>query len=672
MTTPRPKKKASADAPDNKTAMPVRTVEARTGWLVASAALSAAIIAVAAFLPGLRLWGVNHLSFLPPVARYAAIGLLALVFLPLVARSFYRGACGLFDRLGVAKKNAGTWVLIVAFATAAGMTFWAARSSTLLLGDGQLLVRSFEAAELGYDKVIMRSAKAIMNEESIAPGATLAYYGANKIGSNFKQKPINSMRAFNCILGGILILLLGTVVTGNFVRGELRLWLLILALGSCSLELFFGYIENYTTPTLLLAFYVVLALRALHARGPVWAPAILLVMACYAHIQSILFVPSFVYLLVWMRMPNRRAFLIRRWTPLFAATAFIGVIAAPLVFEMSKFYVPLGFTNEKYALLSPHHLLDIVNELFMLVPILPVVATMAWIGRDAERAAGRNASHDRSATRTPSEWFAHPAEWQFVTTILIPCALYIGFFHPEIGMARDWDLFTMTTTALVPFVLLVLNRYLRTTGLAADRVARFAVPSLLVLLVSSTAWIWVNASTERTMERFKNILTYDRTHAAYAWENLAILQHARKDIDAAIATMRIAYDHSHNPRQGSRLAVYLDEAGQRAEAEQVIEKILEKRPDYSVARVRLLVFLEKEGNWPRIMDVARDGVKYNPTEGIYYFFYGEALLRAGDIKNGVDMFRQARQLTLPDELATHVNAVLKQYGGQAPPAQPGK
>jgi tetratricopeptide (TPR) repeat protein len=670
VTTPRPKKKASAGPPEISAATPARAVEARTGWLVAAAALSAAIIASAAFFPALRLWGVNHLAFLPPTARYAAIALLVLAFIPFIAAPVYRGACTWFDRIGVSRRGTGARVLIVGLACAATAGFWAARSSTLLLGDGQLLVRSFEAAERGYEKVIMRSASAIMNEEVIAPGTTLTYYAAIKTGKHFKQPPLNSMRALNCVLGGLLILVLGSIVTRNFARGEVRLWLLLLALGSCSLELFFGYIENYTTPTFLLMIYVVLALRALHGHGRAWVAGIPLVMACYAHIQSILFLPSFVYLVLWTYTPQRRPALLRYWTLTFTTVAFVGIISAPLVEKMRKFYVPLGFSNEKYALFSPNHLADIANELFILLPILPVVAAMAWIGRSAERASGRDATRDARALKTPTEWFTHPAEWQLVSTILIPCAFYIAFFHPEIGMARDWDLFTMTATALVPFVLLVLNRYLRATELPAARVARFAVPSLLVALISSAAWVGVNASTERTMARFQSILTYDQTHAAYAWETLAMLQHDRKELDAAIATMRIAYDHSRNPRQGARLAVYLDEAGHSEEAKQIARKILEKHPDATVVRFRLLMFLEKEDNWTEIMSVARDGVKYTPDDGVYYFFYGEALLRSGDVKNGVEMFRKSQEFKLPADITNHVNEVLKQYGEQPAPTTP--
>jgi len=658
-----PKKKSSAGAPDRARPASSSSASPRDSWLVVAALISALIIAVASFFPAQRLWGINHLAFVPPVARWVALGVLVLGFVPLVAQPVYRAALGLFDRLGTLR-GASRLALVGVIALGSIAAFWSFRSSTLLLGDGQLLVRSFEAAEEGYDKVIMRSAKAIMNEEKIAPGTTLFYYGAVQVGEKYKKPPLDSMRALNCVLGGMLIFLLGTVVTGGFARGEIRLWLLLLALGSCTLELFFGYIENCTTPTLLLAIYVVLSFRAIHARGSTWWPAVPLLLACYAHIQSILFLPSYLYVILWSKSPAQRGDLLRRWTVTFSTVAFAGVIAAPLLVKMRKFYVPLGFSNEKYAVLSPHHLADIVNELFILVPILPVVAMMAWLGRRLQKASGRDPLRDPQATKTPTEWFSHPAEWQFTTTILVPCGLYILFFHPAIGMARDWDLFTMSTTAMVPFVLLVLNRYLRLTGLGTDAVARFAVPSLVVLMVTSAAWVSVNASTARTIDRFKSILTYDRTHASYAWENLAVLQHDSKQLDDAIATMRIAVDHSHNPRQQVRLAVYLDESGKTDEAIEIVEQILERRPEFDKARFRLLVFLEKQDRWNDILEVSREGVKYSPKDGIYQFFYGEALIRVGRVEEGIALFRECARFDLPVSVKDHIAATLQAYERQ--------
>ena len=122
--------------------------------------------------------------------------------------------------------------------------------------------------------------------------------------------------------------------------------------------------------------------------------------------------------------------------------------------------------------------------------------------------------------------------------------------------------------------------------------------------------------------------------------------------------------------RSTRLAVYLDEAGHTDEAKQVLAKILDKHPDASVARFRLLMLLEKEGNWPRIQEVARDGVKYNSDDGIYYFFYGEALMRAGDTKNGLEMFRKCREFKMPAEITGHIDEVLKKYESGTPPVQP--
>ena len=49
----------------------------------------------------------------------------------------------------------------------------------------------------------------------------------------------------------------------------------------------------------------------------------------------------------------------------------IGVAACSALPLFKRFYVPFGFSNDKYALFSPHHLTDIVNEVIMLLPIRP-------------------------------------------------------------------------------------------------------------------------------------------------------------------------------------------------------------------------------------------------------------------------------------------------------------
>jgi hypothetical protein len=314
--------------------------------------------------------------------------------------------------------------------------------------------------------------------------------------------------------------------------------------------------------------------------------------------------------------------------------------------------------------LAPRHFADIANELLMLLPIAPVIATMGWLGRRAERAGGRDPIREKATTKDPASWFSHPVEWQFVGTILVGCALYVFFFRPEIGMARDWDLFTMATVGLVPFSLLALNRYVRIGGLTTDTTARFAVPSLVLVVVMSVAWVGINASTNRTIDRFQRILAYDKAHAAYAWENLAILEHDRGNLDAAIRTMETAIANGNNPRHSVRLAVYLEEAKRIDEAIALVEKVLARRPDYDKARYRLTVFLEKKGDWAKMLEVAREGMRYHPDESFYRFLYGESLIRAGRTDEGVEMFKSCRDMNLPPAAKQRVEQVLSYYAEQ--------
>ena len=645
--SPDPQASSSAD----------RRVDPRLSWVVAAAAFSAAIPVAASFFPALRLWGVNQLAFLPPALRYAAFAILALAFVPPLARLVYRFALNASDKHAAASRSLGlTVATVVAIASIA--VFWHFRVATNLLGDGQLIAQSFQAAEEGHNSVIMRSAHAIVTEETIAPGTTLLYYAAVKanLRATKKDEPVRALRALNCLLGGVFVFLVLAVARAKLLGAEARVWMVVLTAFSCSMLLFFGYIENYTTPYLLMAIYVAAALAALHRKVPLWLPIIPLAVAAYAHVHSILMIPSYVYLVVWMRARSKRATLMRYWMPVFSASAVVVIVACSSFEGLKKFFVPFGFSGN--TLLAPRHFADMANEMLMLLPILPVVAVMGWLGRRGDPV------REKGATKDPTALLTHPVEWQFVGTILVACALYLFFFRPEIGMARDWDLFTLSTVGLVPLAILALNRYARVFALASDTTARFAVPSLALVAVMGVAWVGINTSTDRTIERFKTILTYDKTHAAYAWENLAILEHNRGNLEKAIDTMQIAIANGNNPRHSVRLAVYTEEAGRIDDAIAILEKVLVRRPDFDKARYRLALFVEKKNDWGKMLDVSREGVRYHPEEAFYRFLYGESLLRAGRTDEAVEMFKSCRDMNLPAAAKQRVDQVLAYYAAQ--------
>ncbi|MDH5271418.1 MAG: hypothetical protein OEY32_16000, partial [Candidatus Krumholzibacteria bacterium] len=182
MAKKKPRKTPSPprDVDQTEAPLPAPDGDGHAGLLVGITAATALVVAVAAFLPAVRLWGINHLAFLPLPFRIASLSLIALAFLPPVARGLYQGGATALERAAGLRTRPGAMVALVAIAVASTVVFYSFRSATNLLGDGQLIAQSFEAAEEGHDQVIMRSARAIVTEEGIAPGATLLYYGAIK------------------------------------------------------------------------------------------------------------------------------------------------------------------------------------------------------------------------------------------------------------------------------------------------------------------------------------------------------------------------------------------------------------------------------------------------------------------------------------------------------------
>jgi tetratricopeptide (TPR) repeat protein len=236
----------------------------------------------------------------------------------------------------------------------------------------------------------------------------------------------------------------------------------------------------------------------------------------------------------------------------------------------------------------------------------------------------------------------------------------MALFEPEIGMARDWDLFTMATVALVPLTLFAVNRL----QLEPGRAALVFVPAMTMTAVLSVSWIGVNASAERTTERFEAILAYDQTHAGYAYENLATFYYQRRQLAKAIAAMEKGALISGNPRLYARLAAYYQENGDLDAAIELLSGTLKTHPTHDKARQKYLDLLEKAHRWRALAEAAREGMELHPRKPIYCFAYGVALLRMGRAAEAVAVFRDCIELDAPPELRDHMQRFIDSYEEQ--------
>lgn len=612
-------------------------------------------------MPDARLWGINHLSFYPPAVRVIALVLIGMCFLPGVARAAYDRLLRLAHGLGHGGQKVETGITFVTIFSV--VLFLGLRASTNLLGDGQLITTNFQLTARGEERVVTGSMGAVLRGERIAPGTTMLYYAVEQLFTQvLKRAPVFGIRTLVSLLGAVFLLVFLGLMRRAQLPDEVRLWLTVLTLFSGFMQLYFGYVENYAPSILLLFLYVGYAMTVLRGRGKLWVPAVMLAVTIFMHVQAILFLPSLVFL-VLHRFWGRNAWY-KNGTVAAALVALtvLGALSAALFTRLGNYILPLTETETGYGILTPAHLLDVANELLLLMPVLPVVLVMAWNARAARVRSGPDpVQAGAKGSGKNAALFSLGTDGLFFGVILAACMVYLLSFKSGIGTARDWDLFSLTAVGLIPLSAVVFERFSR---VYADRSqpAVVVVPVLITTIVMGTAWFGVNASSARSVQRAEKILAYDRTHEAYARENLAIYYHSAGRVDRAVENMKAATAVSNDPRQFVLLAMYLEESGNVGAALQPLRNALKIHPDFEIARRNLISFLEKEGKIEELNAVSFEGTKLHPGESIYWFYLGDTSIKLGKTEEGLAALKRCAPAALTPSRRARLQELLDKYG----------
>jgi hypothetical protein len=103
-----------------------------------------------------------------------------------------------------------------------------------------------------------------------------------------------SYQVVSCVAGAAFVYVL--LRLSRRLAAE-RTWLFLLgALSGAYMQLFFGDAENYTIAAVLMAGYVLAALRFIAGETPLWVPAAVLAVAMAFHLEAAWLLPSAVYL----------------------------------------------------------------------------------------------------------------------------------------------------------------------------------------------------------------------------------------------------------------------------------------------------------------------------------------------------------------------------------------
>ncbi|MCP4566909.1 MAG: hypothetical protein GY841_04945 [FCB group bacterium] len=427
-------------------------------------------------LPKARLWGINHLLFLSPswIAIVVVAGLAAIA---LLLPSIRKKADRLFTSLGeFFFSDSFLWPRLI-FCLAVPLIFWLLRMPTNLLGDGYTVVNNvgndipviLKWSEIGAIGLV--SAVASLLPLSGVEGATVAY------------------ALVSVVSGGLTIYLFCALAHELGDNGSGRLFILALLMFSGWTLLFFGYAENYPILWPFMIAYLYFGLRYIRGRNSLAVPTIIILIAALIHMQSVFFLLSFPFLLV-ARGKGRDFYLKHTKQLLITAGVVILTGVAVFVYEyqttlefMIHFLPPFSgrLPMTDYAVFSPTHLLDILNELSLLIPVWPVLLMAAIWGRRG---------------------YKSNAVDHFLLAYSAGGAVFLLILDPRLGMGRDWDLFALT--GLGP-LLYLLHRSFN----SKLRLNRLWPGIALLSLVLTLPYFVTNLSYQPSIDYMKSLLHLD-------------------------------------------------------------------------------------------------------------------------------------------------------------------
>lgn len=385
------------------------------------------------------------------------------------------------------KQYSRRWFTLLAVLS--GLLFWLARLRHLRWGDSYLL-----SIALSYPDLELRVIYNWQAPFTVFLHQRLWQFVANPL----LGWPVESVYATVSILCGMVFVYLLLIFTARLGRTALESAILAgLMLTTGAMQLFFGYVENYTIISVGLLVTLFLAWRALRGEiQPVW-PGLALSLTNGFHPSTVFLWPG-LWLLVWLCWKRGYVGVGSGLWQLVLPPLLIGGSVLALMESGGHgleaflgvdrpgggdglWFVPLFETTtewQRYTMFSVAHLLDWGNLHLLISPFgLPLLALTVTAIRYWQLTI-----------------FETVAEKDYALFLGLSAALYVLFtwlWNPDYGGRKDWDLFAPSA-----FVYTLLSGYLLVRVLSQrERLTAAGLFIITVSLLHSGAWIFANTQT---------------------------------------------------------------------------------------------------------------------------------------------------------------------------------
>lgn len=451
-------------------------------------------------------WGFGYWGFFVPPYNVLFPALALVLLFPPVLNRLADGGIGMMRPVPGFERKIPIALLIAGSSLLLCLLFYLFRSRAHFYGDGYSVLQALSADDFS-----------LSGQFRLQPlTALLQHYAIVSLRNLFPLSPEQLFALVNC-LGGVigfwgLVRLSRSAVSDTAAR-----WFMVItACAGGATVLFFGYIENYTWSTACGLWTMALLTEYTQGKRSPWPAVVCGLAAALFHVIAAPFLVAVfgVWLLRWgaaAKESSRRRF----WLLILAAA--IGSIAAALVIQLAGIkylLVPLWpVEGNPYWVLSPDHLLDLVNHGLLIAPMGIALLVVSLPGT---RLRPRTSVEDTLA----------------VTTL---CTFLAAFWiDPLIGMPRDWDLLS-----LYGFPLALWGAY-RFTRMDVDGRLKMIWPTAgaIVLLVCLTPNIIEKNRPAKGLARLDRLISddihyqsaYDHAHRAVSWGTLLTDTQKRPDL----------------------------------------------------------------------------------------------------------------------------------------------
>jgi len=562
--------------------------------------------------PESRAWGINHLIFLPDSysISFFIIAFIALI-IPFLKPSekWGEGLINLFSNLFFVGSLKYLYrIIFIAIMTALFIIFTA---PTHFLGDGYPLLNNIASDTGTFIK---------WSEQ----GVTWILLGVQAlIGPKNIENALTAFRIIS-VVSGIISIWMFFLIAETAGKDNLKRFLIFITLLFSSVALlFFGYVESY--PILWIGFtaFLYFCLEYLKNGHGIWWALLFLLFSIFIHLQSLVLVPAFIYLL-FCRGEGLKIF--NRFKTMFIGLTIIIIAGAVSIF-IYKYITDLYFENmflplysgkpiyPVYSLISWPHLSDIANQLLLLSPLLPLLLIISV----------------KYFTRV-----FRKKEAIFLSLAAFGSLLFLFIIDPKLTLARDWDLFSNSACALTILSIILIHDSL------VPAFKRLSVSILIVLIIFPLPYYLTNLNEKRSIEYVEYMIDLDleKSFSSIFILNKYLLKHGYNEKADSLQVTYNKYPFSKSRYDWAMSEIQL---GHIDKAWIIFRETLKDHFDQNYHIVLKDLYLN-ENNYTRALDHVNKAIQLQSYADYLYGYRGEILLYLKRLDEALDDFHKAADL----------------------------